>query len=229
MRKLLGLAAIMLLWASASQAQTAATFAATPGGAGSVNFGGYTGSDSAFHAAINLCDNTTSTNCWKFNASGMPVGTQAEGTTADTAYAGSGAATIVAALKGIYNVATSPLPLNVNNVTTAAEMCGNHIFKHITTATDTQIVAPSGSTTVRVCDIGFSFGGTGNAYLESATSSSCGGTLTQIDMAWYGVANLSKTDAEPWYRGLNAGSSNGLCVHTTGAVSFDISVYYDQY
>jgi hypothetical protein len=39
-----------------------------------------------------------------------------EGTTADTAYAGSGNATIIAALKGLYNVMTGAIPAGGNNI-----------------------------------------------------------------------------------------------------------------
>lgn len=130
-----------------------------------------------------------------------------------------------AALSGV----TGSLVLgNTANLAATPHICGSVAFRHITTATDTQIVAASGSTNIYVCDYSFSFNGTGNAFLEKATSGTCA-TTTQIDHAWYGVANMSKAAANSYYRGLNTGASAQLCVNTSAAVSFDITVYYDQY
>lgn len=126
-----------------------------------------------------------------------------------------------------------PVPLPVQGVntggsTTNQHICGSHIFKHITTATDTQIVAASGSNTIYVCDYSLSFGGTGNAHLESATTGTCA-TLTQIDQEWYGLAGVNKLAANGLYSGLNTGASAQLCVKTSAAVSVDVAVNYDQY
>jgi hypothetical protein len=130
-----------------------------------------------------------------------------------------------AALSGV----TGSLALNnTGNLAATPHICGSTVFKHITTATDTQIVAASGSQTIYVCDYSFSFNGTGNAFLEKSTSGTCA-SPTQIDQAWYGVANMSKAAANPYYRGLNTGASAQLCVNTSAAVSFDITVHYDQY
>jgi hypothetical protein len=117
---------------------------------------------------------------------------------------------------------------STNNANAQPHICGNHVFKHITTATDTQIVAASGSQTIYVCDYSISFNGTGNIYLEKATSGTCA-TLTQIDQAWYGVVNAGKTNAKPFYTGLNTGASAQLCANTSAAVTIDIAVDYDQY
>ena len=86
----------------------------------------------------------------------------------------------------------------------------------------------SGSTTIYVCDYSISFNGTGNIYLEKATSGTCA-TLTQIDMTWYGVANAGKVATIPYYQGLNTGASAQLCANTSAAVAIDIAVTYDQY
>jgi hypothetical protein len=118
--------------------------------------------------------------------------------------------------------------VNTGGVTAAQHICGSQVFKHITTATDTQIVAQSGSKTIYVCDYSFSFGGTGNFYLEKATTGTCA-TLTQISQVWYGAANVAKTDANANYRGLNTGASAQLCANTSASASLDITVYYDQY
>lgn len=124
-----------------------------------------------------------------------------------------------------------PLPVtgvNTGGTTTNQHICGSHIFKHITTATDTQILPASGTTTIYVCDYSLSFGGTGNAYLESASSGTCGG-LAQIDQAWYGLAGVNKTAANGLYSGLATPASARLCINTSAAVSVDVGVNYDQY
>jgi hypothetical protein len=126
------------------------------------------------------------------------------------------------------NTAFSVNTVSTNNAAAQPHICGSHVFKHITTATDTQVVAASGSTTIYVCDYSISFNGTGNVYLEKATSGTCA-TLTQIDQAWYGVANSGKIAANPYYQGLNTGASAQLCANTSQAVTIDIAVNYDQY
>jgi hypothetical protein len=116
-----------------------------------------------------------------------------------------------------------------NNAAATPHFCSSHIFKHITSATDTQAVAASGSTTIYVCDYSFSFGGAGNFYLEKATSGTCA-TLTQLTGQWYGAANSGKVAAENWYRGVNTGASAQLCINTsTFTGPLDIDIYYDQY
>jgi hypothetical protein len=120
-------------------------------------------------------------------------------------------------------------PATTNNVGATPHICGNHVFKHITTATDTQLVAASGSTNIYVCDYSFSFGGAGNFFLEKATTGTCA-TLTQLTGQWYGAASSGKTDANPYYRGVSTGASAQLCVNTsTFTGPLDIDVYYDQY
>lgn len=201
----------------------------------------------------------------------------AEGAKADGAYAGSGSASLIAIVKGIYTAAQAivsainssaitgyataanqevtaagtsatsaqgvqgvtggvALPIigsvssqvSINNAAATPHLCGSHVFKHITTATDTQIVPASGSTNIYVCDYSISFNGTGNIYLEKAASGTCA-TLTQIDQAWYGVANAGKLAAKEYYHGLNTGASAQLCANTSAGVAIDISVDYDQY
>jgi hypothetical protein len=96
----------------------------------------------------------------------------------------------------------------------------------VTTATDTQILpAPTGPNAIYVCDYEFSFNGTGNAYLETATTGTCGGSLNQIANTWYGVANLGKVAPNAYFRGLTTGNLQ-LCVNTSAAVNFSLTVYY---
>jgi hypothetical protein len=125
-------------------------------------------------------------------------------------------------------IGTVTSQVSTNNTATTPHICGSHVFKHITTATDTQIVAASGSENIYICDYSLSFNGTGNFYLEKATSGTCA-TLTQIDQDWYGVANGGKIAANPYYQGLNTGSSAQLCANTSAAIAVDVAVNYDQY
>jgi hypothetical protein len=121
--------------------------------------------------------------------------------------------------------------VNTGNANVQAHICGTSKFVHVTSATDTQIVAASGSTNIYVCDYAISFGGTINVYLEKATTGTCA-TLTQIDQTWYGVANAGKAAGNAYYRGLNTGESAQLCLNSTGAgvaSGVDVTVYYDQY
>lgn len=126
------------------------------------------------------------------------------------------------------NTAFPVLPASTANAAVAPHICGSRTFKHITTATDTQVIAASGSTNIYICDYALSFNGTGNLYLEKATSGTCA-TLTQIDQTWYGTANGGKLMANPYYQGLATGASAQLCAHTDAAITVDISVSFDQY
>ena len=104
--------------------------------------------------------------------------------------------------------------------------CNASTTKTITTATDTQLVAaPRPGLAVYICDYEFSFGGTGNAFLETATAGTCGGTLTQISNVWYGAASVTKPGGNAIYRGMTTGDLQ-LCVNTSAAVNFSITVYY---
>ena len=117
--------------------------------------------------------------------------------------------------------------LLIGGVITTPSMCGSSAYKHVASASDQVLVAYSGTKTIYICDYAISFGGTVNVYLESATATACGGTLTQIAQTWYGIAAGGKVAANPFYRGLSA--TGGLCVNASSAGPFDITVYYDQY
>jgi hypothetical protein len=111
--------------------------------------------------------------------------------------------------------------------TGGSRICGSHVYKHITTATDTQLIAGVSGRNIYVCDYSISFNGTGNIYLEQATSGTCA-TLTQLDQTWYGVANAGKIAANPYYTGISIVAGGQLCVNTSAAIAVDIAVNYDQ-
>ena len=83
---------------------------------------------------------------------------------------------------------------------TQAHICGNHITVNPTTATDTVLVTAVSGKIVYVCDYNFSSNGSNNINLETSAG-------TAIDTVWYTVVNSAKTDANPYYRGLNTGAS----------------------
>jgi hypothetical protein len=126
----------------------------------------------------------------------------------------------------------SPVAIGVNtaNATTAPHICGSHAYAHVTASGNTQIIALSSGHNIYICDYSVSNQATAvNAYLESATASACGGTLTQIDMIWSMTANGGMKGNKPYYTGLNTGSGNALCVNASTTAAFDVAVDYDQY
>jgi hypothetical protein len=106
-------------------------------------------------------------------------------------------------------------------------ICKTAVFKHITTATDTQIAAAVGGLNVYICDIEISWNGTGNIFLEKSSSGTCAAP-TQIGQAYYGVANTQKAHSNPFWNGQQAGVGNQLCVNSSAAVTIDVTVYFDQ-
>lgn len=108
--------------------------------------------------------------------------------------------------------------------------CDSHVFKHITTATDTLVVELSSGKKTYICDWETDLAaGTATVYLETATSTTCGGTLAQITGVKNLVANVGEKGSSPFYRGLSTPASDGLCAHSTGTGGFDIDVYYTQF
>jgi hypothetical protein len=122
-----------------------------------------------------------------------------------------------------------PVAFTTGNSQTQPHVCGSYKRVQITTATDTQLVANSGSTNIFVCDFEFSIGSAAvDFYLEKGTSGTCGG-LTQLGIVHHGLANMTAKASNALYRGLNTGASNQLCINTNTVGPLDIGVYYDQY
>ena len=99
---------------------------------------------------------------------------------------------------------------------------------HITTATDTQLIAASGSKNIYICDFEFSAAGAVNFYFEKSSTGTCG-SPTQIGILWTLAANEAKANMKPIYSGFNTGTSQQLCVNTSSTGGLDVAVYYDQY
>lgn len=117
---------------------------------------------------------------------------------------------------------------STNNANATPHLCGStSTYKHITSGTDTQLLAASGSTTIYICDIRFSASAALNFYLEKSSSGTCS-SPTQIDILVTAAANTAHLPSNAFYQGLNTGGSQQLCINTS-AGNLDISVIYDQY
>jgi len=107
-------------------------------------------------------------------------------------------------------------------------ICGMTAHSHFTTAADTVIVNLTSKQNIVVCDYEVSTAGTTDIYLESSAANTCT-SPTAITQIWHGTATSNKTAPNAFYRGINAGTSNALCVNSSGSsVAGDVTVYYDQ-
>lgn len=101
----------------------------------------------------------------------------------------------------------------------------------ISSATDTQLVAPVSGSQIYVCSVNINqAGGTGTVYLESATAASCAGTLTRLTGTFTAntAAGTTTNFTVPASPGtfVSAGTSNGLCVKSTGTIVQGVTVSY---
>lgn len=103
----------------------------------------------------------------------------------------------------------------------------------ISTATDTQLVAPVAGTAISVCNCTINQpGGTGTVYFESATGASCAGTLTQQSGTMTAnttagtTTNMSIPNADTTFIQLPLGQ--GLCVKSTGTIVQGITCSFVQ-
>lgn len=109
--------------------------------------------------------------------------------------------------------------------------CDNHIFKHITTATDTLAVQGVASQTIFICGWRSRAAGTATWFLENTASANanCSSTLTQITGVASEIANSGDVTYNPIWGGLKNTSGNGLCINSTGTGGVDIDVWYTQF
>ena len=108
--------------------------------------------------------------------------------------------------------------------------CDNHIFKHITTATDTLAVQGVASQTIYVCGWRSRAAGVATWYLENtaSTNANCSSTLTQITGVATEAANTGEVNNNPLWGGLKNTSANGLCINSTGTGGVDVDIWYTQ-
>lgn len=109
--------------------------------------------------------------------------------------------------------------------------CDNHVFKHITSATDTLAVQGVASQTIYVCGWRARAAGTATWYLENTASANanCVSTLTQLTGVATEAVNTGETLYNPIWGGLKNTSGNGLCINSTGTGGVDIDIWYTQF
>ncbi len=109
--------------------------------------------------------------------------------------------------------------------------CTGHIYKHITSATDTVAVQGVTSQVIYICGYRATFAGTATVFLENtaSTNNNCSSTLTQIAPVESGVANTQFGFISAYWTGLKNTSGNGLCINSTGTGGVDVEVWYQQF
>ncbi len=109
--------------------------------------------------------------------------------------------------------------------------CTGHVYKHITSATDTVAVQGVTSQVVYICGYRATFAGTATVFLENtaSTNNNCSSTLTQIAPVETGVANTQFGFVSGYWTGLKNTSGNGLCINSTGTGGVDVEVWYQQF
>jgi hypothetical protein len=109
--------------------------------------------------------------------------------------------------------------------------CDKHVFKHITSATDTLAVQGVASQTIRICGWRSRAAGVATWFLENTASANanCSSSNTQITGVATEAANTGETMLAAYWTGLANTSGNGLCINSTGTGGVDIDVWYNQF
>lgn len=109
--------------------------------------------------------------------------------------------------------------------------CNQHVFKHITTATDTVLVQGVASQTIYGCGWRSRAAGTATWYLENTASANnnCSSTLTQITGVATEAANTGEVALSPFWNGFKNTAGNGVCINSTGTGGVDIDFWFAQF
>lgn len=109
--------------------------------------------------------------------------------------------------------------------------CDQHVFLHITTATDTLITQGVTGQTVYVCGATAQAAGTATFFLENtaSTNANCASANTQIAGLTTMAANGQYGFYNPMWGGLKNTAANGLCVNSTGTGGFDLDVWFAKF
>lgn len=109
--------------------------------------------------------------------------------------------------------------------------CDNHVFKHITSATDTLAVQGVASQTVYICGWRSRAAGVATWFLENTASANanCSSSNTQITGVATEAANTGEVAKSAFWDGLKNTSGNGLCINSTGTGGVDIDIWYTQF
>jgi len=107
--------------------------------------------------------------------------------------------------------------------------CDSTAKLNMTSATTTEIVAISGSTTIFVCSYAFHVGGANNLKLVRGTGSNCGTGTTDVGVTWkFGAADagINRVGTNIVAKGAASGA---LCVTTSTTAAADIEIEYAQF
>lgn len=109
--------------------------------------------------------------------------------------------------------------------------CDNHVFKHITSATDTLAVQGVTSQIIYVCAWRSRAAGDATWFLENtaSTNANCSSSNTQLTGVATETTNSGEVFAPPFWTGLKNTVSNGLCINSTGTGGVDIDIWYTQF
>jgi len=109
--------------------------------------------------------------------------------------------------------------------------CDSHVFKHITSATDTLAVQGVASQTIYICGATGNAAGTATWFLENTASANanCSSSNTQITGVATEAANTRSGFYNPLWGGLKNTSGNGLCINSTGTGGVDVDIWYTQF
>lgn len=163
-----------------------------------------------------------------------------QGAKADAAYAGSGSASLVAILKGLYAASTGPIPAGTAVIGSAYSYQGSSgavlapaadasAAINVSTATTTQLVALSSGKKIYVSALDVVAAGTGNITFVYGTGTNCGTGTTSLTGAYNLTAQAGIAKGNGLGAVLVVPASNALCVTTSAAVQMSGSVAYAQY
>lgn len=109
--------------------------------------------------------------------------------------------------------------------------CDSHVFKHITSATDTLAVQGVASQTIYICAWRARAAGVATWFLENTASANanCSSANTQITGVATEAANTGEVYAPGFWNGLKNTSGNGLCINSTGTGGVDIDIWFTQF
>ncbi len=109
--------------------------------------------------------------------------------------------------------------------------CDSHVFKHITSATDTLAVQGVASQTIYICGWRSRAAGVATWFLENTASANanCSSSNTQITGVATEAANTGEVAKSAFWDGLKNTSGNGLCINSTGTGGVDVDIWYTQF
>ncbi len=171
---------------------------------------------------------TSTTTVNMVGGSGLPTGAGGGG--------GSGTLTNYALETGgnLATIATNTaasVPTTQSGASTALISCDSHVFKHITSATDTLAVQGVTAKTVYVCGWRARAAGVATWFLENtaSTNANCSSSNTQITGVATEAANTGEVMNPAFWSGLKNTAGNGLCINSTGTGGVDIDIFYTQF